>query len=151
MMAYNKMNKMHRYAGRLHASIRLKYKNKFTIKKVFFNQSWIPSTTRFFWSRIDPLHGYKMVNKSSQRQLTSGTFIRENHHASHFVQDDRLQTPYQSTSQSTHSTIKSPCIFTKRPRPFIVYWPTPHYCAKPSKIIYIHICNLVEEESLYLF
>ena len=47
-MIYNKLNKTRRSVGRLCASIRLKYKNKFTIKKSFFSNNHKLPTPKFF-------------------------------------------------------------------------------------------------------
>ena len=104
----SKMNKTRHCAGKFRASIRLKCKNKFIIKKVLFsiNREFPPSM--FF--RVDSIP-YMTIKRSAnvhKRLSTRGTAIRENRHASDFRQDQRPLTPYQSTSQSTHHTIKSP-------------------------------------------
>ena len=69
-MAKTRLNKIRHCAVGLRTFFRLKCKNKFTIKKVFFfNQSWT-FPPKVFRSRFDPKHGYKAVNKSSQKQST---------------------------------------------------------------------------------
>ena len=97
-MACNKMNQTRRCAGRLRLSIWLKCRNKLSDKKVLY--STMNFLSKDFWGRFNSKHGYKTINKRSQNKLTSGTAIRENHHVSHFRQDQRPLTPYGPTSQS---------------------------------------------------
>ena len=70
-MAYNKMSKTHHCAGRLLAAIWLKCKNEFTIKKSFL-QPIMNFPPKVFQSWFNPRHGYKTVNKSSQKSVNSG-------------------------------------------------------------------------------
>ena len=152
-MAYNKMNNSCRCAGRLSASIRLKYKNKFTIKSLFFNQSWTPPP-KFFGANLIPYMTIKWSTKVYKRQLTLGTLSRENHHTSHFIQDQRPQMHYQSTSQTTKS-----CISNTRLRLLIAYQLTSHYRAMSKQTSHLKTTYtlsppdpyMVEEESLYFF
>ena len=147
------MNKTYRCSSRLHTSIRLEYKNKFTIKKVLF-QPIMNFPPKVFQSWFDPKSVYKTINKKLKKcQSAPGTFReRENGHILHFRQDQRLLTPDQSTSQ----TIKH-CISNTRPRRLITYLPTSHYHSATNKwtkyqrTIYTQTppdSNLVEEESL---
>ena len=57
----------------LRASIRLKYKNQFTILKSLFqpNINFLP---KVFRGRFDPIYGYQSVNKSLQKTVDSGNF-----------------------------------------------------------------------------
>ena len=66
------MNKTPHCPGRLRAAIQLKCKNKFPIQKVLF-QPTMNFPSKVFRIRVDPKHGYKTVNKSSQRQSASHT------------------------------------------------------------------------------
>ena len=61
-MAYNKMNKTCPCAGRLRASIPLKCKNKFTIKKFYF-QPIMNFPPKVFGSRFDPNMAIKRSTK----------------------------------------------------------------------------------------
>ena len=63
----NKMNKTRRGAGWLRAAIQLKCKSKFTIKKVLFSTNHKFPPPQDFWSWFNLKHGYKTVNKSSQK------------------------------------------------------------------------------------
>ena len=99
-MAYNEINKTHRCAGRIRASIRLKCKDKFTIKKkafFFFNQSW-SFPQKFFGADSIPYMAIKLSIKVHS-QSAPGTTSRENQHASHFGQYQRPLT-LQSTQPS---------------------------------------------------
>ena len=90
-MAETKINKTRRSTGRLRASVRLKWKNKFTIKKVIFNQLWT-FLSKVFRGLFDPIRGYKTLNQSFKKSVD---FERENRHASHFGKDQRMLTPNQ--------------------------------------------------------
>ena len=81
-------------------------------KKSFFQPIMI-DPPKGFQSRFDPRHGYKTVNKRSQRQSTLGTAIREKRHLSHFRQDQRPQMPGPPTPQSTHHKTLSPAYLHK--------------------------------------
>ena len=67
------MNKTHRCANWLRTSIRVKCKNKFTIKKVLFSTDQEPHPYKNgIQSRFDPMHGCKTVDLSWQRSVDSG-------------------------------------------------------------------------------
>ena len=85
--------------------------SKPALRRPFFGECWRGPS--YFWSRRYPhskkpfailAHTWGVWQKSS----TPGTVIRENRYATHFGQGQRLLTPYQHTSQSTHQTTKSP-------------------------------------------
>ena len=126
------MNKTRRCAGRVHACICLKSRNKFTIQKKSFFQPIINFFRIVLLSRFDPKHDYKMVNKSLQK--TVNTEACSERIASRHI-SDRSKTannpPTHITINTPHSQI--PDISTTRPRSFIAYRTLPNHFAKPAK------------------
>ena len=66
------MNEKRRRSGRPRASIRLKCKNKFSIKTLLFFQPITNFLTKVFQSRLDSKRGNKTVNKSFKKSVDSG-------------------------------------------------------------------------------
>ena len=71
-MAYNTINKTHRCAGRLSASIQLKCKINLQLKPTLFRTNHKLPQPKVFRSWFDPIHAYKTINRSSLKSVNSG-------------------------------------------------------------------------------
>ena len=121
------MNKTRSCTGRFCASIRLKCKNKFTIKKVIFSAihelfpqvfrsrylslpptrqdltqgQWPQGRLKFFRADSIPYMAIKQSTKIHKSQSSLGAASREKSHESHFGHDQRLLTPTNTYHTTT--------------------------------------------------
>ena len=157
-MTYNKTNKTHHCASRLRAAIRLKCRNKFTIKKKSFCPPTINFLAKFLGSKSIPIMAIKRSTKvhKSRRHRGLGAERIVTPHISNKIKNCWRHTNPHHYQHITHQILG---ISSIRPRSFIAYRHSPHHYAPRNQASHLRTTYsysfpypyLVEKESLYLF